>query len=48
MINELIEQFVSELKHEQVYIDYMIALENLNKHAILLQEYNILKTWRKS
>ena len=42
-MNELIEQFVSELKNEQVYIDYMISLENLNQHAALLQDYKSTK-----
>lgn len=43
MINELIEQFVGELKKEQVYIAYINALDRLNQHAHLLEEYRHTK-----
>ena len=43
MINELIENLVCELKNEKVYNDYVRALEDLNKHATLLNEYKATK-----
>ena len=47
MINELIEQFVGELKKEQVYISYINALDRLNQHAHLLEEYIKMKPYFK-
>ena len=43
MINELIENLVCELKKEEVYQNYMNALNNLNQHASLLSEYKATK-----
>ena len=43
MINELIEQFVYELKKETLYVEYVEALNQLNQHRTLLMDYKATK-----
>lgn len=43
MVNTLIEQFVGNLKKENVYLNYINAKQNLDKHAFLLQDYKTTK-----